>query len=80
MTQPYADYYFHLQLCILKCADVYHLSRCKNARLTWMWMDNQIIFIFKHSTNYNAQTTEEYHCLVCQEKCMPNALKGYAVK
>jgi len=28
----------------------------------------------------NAQTTNEYHCLVCQEKCMPNALKENAVK
>jgi len=28
----------------------------------------------------NAQTTKEYHCLICHAKCMPNALKGYAMK
>jgi len=27
-----------------------------------------------------AQTTEEFHCLACQKKCMPNALKVNAVK
>ena len=36
--------------------------------------------IQKKEITSNVRTTEEYHSLVCQEKYMPNALKGNAEK
>jgi len=44
------------------------------------WQTSVIIPIFKKVIESNVQTTEEYRCLVYKEKCMPNALKGNAVK
>ena len=39
-----------------------------------------MISLIKKDIASNLQTTEEYHSSVCQEKYMPNALKGNAEK
>ena len=44
------------------------------------WPTGVIIPIFKKKIASNVQITERYHSSVCQEKCMPNALKGNAEK